>query len=83
MDAAAGWMAQQADLKALADVGPAGVEVSRRAGENREVYIVVNSTNQPKSVELRNPCRLLLAQTESSRIELPAYGVELFVPAQH
>ena len=83
MEAAADWMAQQSDLKALAAVVPAGVEISRRAGENREVYIVVNSTNQPKSVELRNPCRLLLAQTESSRIELPAYGVELFVPAQH
>jgi len=83
LEAAADWMAQQSDLKALAAVVPAGVEISRRAGENREVYIVVNSTNQPKSVELRNPCRLLLAQTESSRIELPAYGVELFVPVQH
>jgi beta-galactosidase len=83
LTAAADWMAQQSDLKPLTAVVPPGVEISRRVGEKREVYIVVNSTNQPKSVTLAKPSRLLLAQGESTRIELPAYGVELFTTAEH
>ncbi len=83
MAAAADWLAQQSQLTPPIAAAPAGVDISRRVAENREVYIVVNSTAEAKVVELSRRMKLSLAGAESSRIDLPAYGVEILTLPQH
>jgi len=67
----------------ISTAAPAGVDISRRIAGNREVYITVNSTSEAKVVELSRPMKLSFAQAEASRIELPAYGVEILTSPQH
>jgi beta-galactosidase len=56
---------------------PEGVEVSRREGNGKEVFIVVNHTKDAKSVALPHPRRPVLAGGEAvNKIELPPRGVE-------
>jgi beta-galactosidase len=83
MAAAADWMAQQSQLTPPIASAPAGVEISRRAVRNRVVFVAVNSTGEAKTVELSHPVKLMFSQTESSRLELPAYGVEIVTPVEH
>jgi hypothetical protein len=42
-----------------------------------------NSTSEAKVVELSRPMKLILTHAESSHVELPAYGVEIFSSPQH
>jgi len=83
MAAAAEWMAQQSQLTPPLTAAPIGVEISRRVAPSREVFIVINSANVPKAIELARPMKLKFGKTESSKLELPPYGVEILTTAQH
>lgn len=82
MNAAARWMTEKSRVKPILAVGAAeadGVEVSRRVGGGREVFVVVNTTAEVKQMALPRAMKLLLAEKTASSVELPAYGVEILV----
>jgi len=83
MAAAAEWMAKDAGLTSSLTPAPAGVEISRRVANGREVYLAVNAASELKMLQLPRTMKLLLSQTEASRVELPAYGVEVISNVQH
>ena len=54
---------------------PEGVEVCRRVGAGRTVLVVLNFSAAAQTIALPRPMHDLLAGTETSRFELPRYGV--------
>ena len=54
---------------------PAGVEVCRRIGQGREVYVIINHTLQPVTLELPKMMNDLLAEGMVRELKLPARGV--------
>lgn len=70
-------LAQDSGVKPFFGSLPEGVEVSRRVGEGRTVYVLINSTREAKHVALPSEMKLLLQKASASSVELPAYGVEV------
>ncbi len=59
---------------------PKSVEVCCRAGNGREVYVLINHGPNPERVQLPRPMINALTETlAESNIELPAYGVSVMV----
>ncbi|MDR2675458.1 MAG: beta-galactosidase [Opitutaceae bacterium] len=74
----------RAALAMLADAGiattpplpvPDGIEVCRRVGEGRELYIIINHTPRPAAIALPATMRDILAGGETARLTLPPRGV--------
>ena len=79
MTGAARWMTEKSGVKPILDAGADGVEVSRRVGGGREVFVVVNTTAKAKLMALPREMKLLLMEKTAASVELPAYGVEILV----
>ncbi len=75
MRAAAKWMLAAAGVDAPTLPVPAGVEVCRRVGAGREVFVVLNFARQPAQISLPGPMADLLAGGEVRQVNLPVYGV--------
>ncbi|MDR1009529.1 MAG: beta-galactosidase, partial [Opitutaceae bacterium] len=58
---------------------PAGIEVCRRVGEGREIYIVINHTPDESSFALPRPMQDVLAGGKTSAVRLPPRGVGVFL----
>jgi beta-galactosidase len=56
---------------------PEGIEVCRRVGEGRELYIVINHTPRPVEIGLPGNMRDILAAGETGRLALPPRGVAM------
>ena len=57
---------------------PEGVEVARRAGAGKEVFVLVNHTKTPQRITLPAPMRRVMANGEQvTGVELPGRGVEV------
>ncbi len=54
---------------------PPGVEVCRRAGEGREVFVLLNFSHQAAGITLPHVLGDVLHGGETRQIELPPYGV--------
>jgi beta-galactosidase len=74
---AAEWMIQVSGVTPAFGPLPDGVEVSRRSGKGKEVFVFVNFTQQPQPISLPKAMDLLLSGKEANRLQLPAYGVEV------
>jgi beta-galactosidase len=83
MAAAAGWMVKDSGLKAIFGPVPEGVEVGRRRAEGKDVFILINSSQESRNVALPRSMRLLLAGKEASAVDLGPYGVEVLLDAKH
>lgn len=79
MAAAAEWMVQKANVAAIFGPVPEGVEVSRRIGGGREVFILVNYASEQRQVALPRPMKALLANRQADKVDLAPYGVEILV----
>ncbi len=78
MRAAGQWMIRLSGLAPAFGPVPEGVEVSRRVGAGKEVFVVVNHTKAAQHVALPRPMRRTLHGDEQvSSIELPGRGVEV------
>lgn len=72
--------------RAVADAGvnsptlpvPTGVEVCRRVGEGREVWVVINHTPATVKIDIPAGMRDLLHPAARSAVELPQYDVAVF-----
>jgi beta-galactosidase len=56
-----------------------GVEVCRRTGGGRQVFIMINHTQKTQHVTLPRPMKLVLENGEASQVDLPAYGVSVLL----
>jgi len=79
MAAAAEWMVQDSGIKPIFGPVPDGVEVSRRRGNGKDVFILINTTQEARNVTLPHRMRLLLGGKEASEANLGSYGVEVLV----
>ena len=60
---------------------PDGVEVSRRIGGGKQVFILINYAQEQRQVPLPRPMKALLANRQVDKIDLQPYGVEILVDA--
>jgi beta-galactosidase len=78
MRAAAAWMLQASGVRPAFGPVPEGVEVSRRTGQGREVFVIVNHTRARQQVKLPRPMRAILGGVASvTELDLPPRGVEV------
>ena len=75
MDAAAAWMVKTSSVMPVFGPVPDGVEVSRRAGSGKQVYVLINFAPEARTVQLPRAMKRLLGQGDD--IVLPTYGVEV------
>jgi len=80
MGAAARAITGAAGVKAGALPVPAGVEVCRRTGSGREVFVIINLARQPVRIALPRPMRDVLNGGETGGFELARYGVAVVSP---
>ena len=80
--AAAEWMLKKSGATRASISVPDGVEVSRRSGDGRQTFLLINFTRTAQHVALPHAMKALLAQKQESAVDLPAYGVEVLVDAK-
>jgi beta-galactosidase len=80
MRAAAAWMLESSGVKPALGPVPEGVEVSRRIGEGREVFLIVNHTKTRQEVPLPRAMRAVLGGVSGvTALDLPPRGVEILL----
>jgi beta-galactosidase len=77
MAAAAKWMVQQSKVTPAFGTVPEGVEVSRRVGAGRRIFVFINFAQENRQVNLARPMKSLLANRTMESLTLPPYGVEV------
>ena len=75
MARAAKWMTDLSGVKPALDAVPDGVEVSPRHGQRGTVYVVVNFSKLPQTVNLPRPMEDVLEGGTRQSVTLPVYGV--------
>jgi beta-galactosidase len=79
MAAAAKWMIEKSGVTPVFGPVPDGVEVCRRIGAGRQVFIVLNHAEEMRHITLPHAMKQLLESGEASAIDLPAYGVAVLL----
>lgn len=81
MRSAAQWMLRSSGVAPAFGPVPGGVEVCRRAGAGRQVYILVNHTREPQHIALPQRMKPLLGGGPSTdTLDLAPRGVEVLQP---
>lgn len=78
MSKAADWMVAQSGVTPAFGPVPDGIYVSRREGQGKTIFVMINFTRKEQHVDLPRAMQALLAGHEESSVDLPAYGVEVF-----
>ncbi len=79
MAAAAEWMVQKSGVTPVFGALPEGVEVSRRKGGGKQVYILINYAQDSRRVALTHPMKALLENKQVEMLELAPYGVSVLL----
>jgi beta-galactosidase len=82
MAAAAQWMIQQSGVTPVFGPVPDGVEVSRRIGEGKQVFILVNYADANRHIVFPRAMRSLLEDKSATSAELPQYGVAVLLDSR-
>ncbi|MBS1852355.1 MAG: beta-galactosidase [Acidobacteria bacterium] len=77
MTAAAQWMVKESGVAPVFGPVPSDIEVSRRMGAGKQVFVLINFAQEARTVPLPRTMKLLISDKESNRVELPPYGVEV------
>jgi beta-galactosidase len=83
MQAAAQWMAKSADISSAFGPVPDGLEVSRRVGPNKTVYVLINFQPEKQTVILPRAMRSLLDHKDATRLDLTQYQVAVLSESNH
>jgi beta-galactosidase len=75
MAAAAEWMTQKSGVTPVFGPVPDGVEVSRRVGPGKQVFVLINYAPEARRVALPHSMKLVLNGKQADAVELPPYGV--------
>ncbi|MGH9734500.1 MAG: beta-galactosidase [Candidatus Acidiferrales bacterium] len=79
MSKAADWMIAQSGVTAAFGRVPDGIYVSRREGQGKALFVVINFSRTEQHMDLPHGMQALLAGHEESSVDLPAYGVEVLL----
>lgn len=77
--ATAQWMAKTGEIKPAFGPVPDGIEVSRRMGPNRSVFVLINFSPEKRTVMLPRAMRSLLEAHDRTEIELSQYDVAVLL----
>jgi beta-galactosidase len=80
-EAATEWMTQKSGVTPAVGPVPDGVEVCRRQGPGKEVFVVINFADQTQHITLPRSMQGVLANKQENEVDLPQYGVEVLVGA--
>jgi len=58
---------------------PEGVEISRRMGGGKQLYILINYAQDSRRVALPHPMKVLLENKQAETLELAPYGVSVLL----
>jgi len=75
MAAAADWMKQKSGVTPVFGQVPDGVEVSRRVGPGKQVFVLINYSQESRHVALPHVMNLVLEGKQGDKVDLPSYGV--------
>jgi beta-galactosidase len=75
MAAAAEWMTKEAGVTHVFGPLPDGVEVSRRVGPGKHVFVLINYAPENRRVSLPHSMKLVLDGKQGNVVDLPPYGV--------
>jgi beta-galactosidase len=75
MGAAAEWMTKKSGVTPVFGTVPDGVEVSRRIGQGKQVFVLINYSNEDRRVVLPHSMYLVLDGKDSKTVDLVPYGV--------
>jgi beta-galactosidase len=79
MAAAAEWMVQKSGVPPVFGSLPEGVEVSRRMGGGKQVFILINYAQESRRIALPRPMKVLLENKQVETLELAPYGVSILL----
>lgn len=82
MAAAAKWMADKSGITAALGPVPDGVDVSRRVGDGKQVFVLVNYAAETRRITLPRTMKLVLEKKDGKSVELAPYGVEVLLDAR-
>ncbi len=83
MASAASWMVQQGGVTPVLGSVPDGIEVCRRVGTGKQVFVLINFERKPQHVALPHSMKaILLGSGDVTGVDLPAYGVEVLVDSK-
>jgi beta-galactosidase len=77
MAAAAEWMTKQSGVTPVFGPVPDGVEVSRRVGPGKQVFVLINYSPDTRRVNLPHSMNLVLGGKQGDAVDLPPYGVAI------
>ena len=79
MAVAAEWMVQKSGVIPVFGALPEGVEVSRRMGGGKQLYILINYAQDSRRVALPHPMKALLDNKQAETLVLAPYGVSVLL----
>ena len=79
MAAAAEWMTAKSGVTPVFGPVPDGVEVSRRVGPGKQVFVLINYSQDTRRVNLPHAMNLVLGGRQGDTVDLPPYGVAVAV----
>jgi beta-galactosidase len=79
MASAAEWMIKDSGVTPVFGAVPNGVEVSRRVGAGKQVFILINYSLETRGVTLPRAMKSLLDDKQEETVELPVYGVAVLL----
>jgi beta-galactosidase len=79
MAAAAAWMTQKSGVRSVFGPVPDGVEVSRRVGPGKQVFVLINYSQVNRRVALPHAMKMALDESQTDAVDLPPYGVAIAV----
>ncbi len=82
MDSAAEWMIQKSGVTPAFGAVPDGIEVSRRVGGGKQVFLLINFKPESQKVSLPRPMKSLLDGKDVSAVDLTQYGVAVLLDSK-
>ena len=77
MRGASEWMLRTSNVQPALGTVPDGVEVCRRTGPGKEVFVLINHTKAPQRIALERPMQALFGASRQSELTLVPRGVEV------
>jgi beta-galactosidase len=80
MDSAARWMIESSKVEPIFGPVPASVEVCRRTGNGKEVFVLINYSRENRHVTLPRSMKEALSGNQLQALDLAGYGVAILTP---
>src|SRR5262249_44170707 len=78
----ADWITKQTPVNPVFGPVPDGIEVNRRIGQGKQVFILLNFAAQNKNIALPRPMNSLLTGKDAHSVDLEPYGVAVLLDSR-